>query len=73
MMTFTDSQTIIIVGLAFVLGGILKGATGIGAPLIAVPLMTSFYDVRFSVAVFIMPNLVTNIVQGFMYLHALEK
>ena len=40
-MAFTDSQTLLIVGLAFALGGILKGATGAGAPLVAVPLMTS--------------------------------
>ena len=42
MVTFSDMQTLVIVGLAFALGGILKGATGVGAPLVAVPLMTSF-------------------------------
>ena len=72
-MAFTDSQTLIIVGLAFALGGILKGATGVGAPLVAVPLMTSFYDVRLAVAVFVMPNLITNLIQGFMYLHAINN
>ena len=35
--------------------------------------MTSFYDVRFSVAVFILPNLITNLIQGFMYLHTLKN
>lgn len=72
-MAFTDSQTLLIVGLAFALGGILKGATGAGAPLVAVPLMTSIYDVRFAVAVFVMPNLITNLIQSFMYLHALKS
>ena len=72
MTTFTDIQTFVIVGLAFALGGILKGATGIGAPLVAVPLMTSFYDVRFAVAVFVLPNLITNLLQGLLYLHALK-
>ena len=72
MTTFTDIQTFVIVGLAFALGGILKGATGIGAPLVAVPLMTSFYDVRFAVAVFVLPNLITNLLQGLLYIHALK-
>lgn len=72
MMELTDIQTFVIVGLAFALGGILKGATGVGAPLIAVPLMTSFYDVRFAVAVFVLPNLITNLLQAAIYLRALK-
>ena len=72
MFTFSDMQTLVIVGLAFALGGILKGATGVGAPLVAVPLMTSFYDVRFAVAVFVLPNLITYLLQMFIYLHALK-
>ena len=71
-MPFIDIHTLVIVGLAFALGGILKGATGVGAPLVAVPLMTSFFDVRFAVAVFVLPNLITNLLQGFMYFHALK-
>ena len=42
-MAFIDLQTLIIVGLAFAMGGVIKGATGAGAPLIAVPVMTSFF------------------------------
>lgn len=72
MVTFSDMQTLVIVGLAFALGGILKGATGVGAPLVAVPLMTSFYDVRFAVAVFVLPNLITNLLQMFIYLRSLK-
>ena len=65
-MAFIDIQTLIIVGLAFAMGGILKGATGVGAPLIAVPVMTSFVDIRFAVAVFVVPNLVTNLIQSWL-------
>ena len=72
-MWFTDIQTLCIVGLAFALGGVLKGATGVGAPLIAVPMMTTFFDVRFAVAVFVLPNLVTNLFQGFVYRNALKN
>jgi len=66
-------QTFMIVGLAFAMGGVIKGATGVGAPLIAVPVMTSFFDVRFAVAVFVLPNLVTNLVQAFIYRKALKS
>ena len=71
-MTFIDLQTLIIVGLAFAMGGVIKGATGAGAPLIAVPVMTSFFDIRFAVAVFVLPNLITNLYQGLIYRHALK-
>ena len=72
-MAFIDLQTLIIVGVAFAMGGILKGATGVGAPLIAVPVMTSFVDIRFAVAVFVVPNLVTNLIQSVVYRRALKN
>ena len=72
-MAFIELQTLIIVGVAFAMGGILKGATGVGAPLIAVPVMTSFVDIRFAVAVFVVPNLVTNLIQSIIYRHALNN
>ena len=72
-MAFIDLQTLIIVGLAFAIGGILKGATGVGAPLIAVPVMTSFVDIRFAVAVFVVPNLVINLIQSIIYRRALTN
>ena len=72
-MAFIDLQSLIIVGTAFAMGGILKGATGVGAPLIAVPVMTSFVDIRFAVAVFVVPNLVTNLIQSIIYRRALNK
>ncbi|MEM8551153.1 MAG: sulfite exporter TauE/SafE family protein [Pseudomonadota bacterium] len=48
-------------GLAF--GGILKGATGAGAPLLAVPLLTLFYGVETAVAVFTVPGVLANLFQ----------
>ncbi len=51
---------IIYIAIGFALGGILKGATGAGAPIIAVPLIAIYYDVPFAIAVFIMPNVVLN-------------
>ena len=60
-------MSLILVLIAFALGGILKGATGAGAPIIAVPVMTLFFGAPFAVAVFSIPNLVTNIWQGWHY------
>jgi len=55
-----DPQGLILGALALALGGILKGATGSGAPLIAVPVLVLLYDVPTAVAIFSMPNLLTN-------------
>jgi uncharacterized protein len=52
-----------LVAIAFALGGILKGATGAGAPILAVPVMALLVDVPFAVAVFVFPNLISNAVQ----------
>ena len=48
-------------------GGVLKGATGAGAPILAVPLLAIFYDVPTAVALFTFPNLLSNAWQGWTY------
>lgn len=52
---------------AMAAGGVLKGAIGAGAPIIAVPLLALLYDVPFAVAVFLFPNILGNIWQGWIY------
>lgn len=61
---------IIAIVLAVALGGVLKGATGAGAPIIAVPLIASLADVRLAVLVMIVPNLFANLWQTTRYYHA---
>ncbi|SER64647.1 hypothetical protein SAMN04490244_1029 [Tranquillimonas rosea] len=56
-----------VVALAF--GGVLKGATGAGAPLLAIPLLSMLYNVPLAVAVFTVPNLVSNLWQGWHFRH----
>jgi len=56
-------ENLIPVAIAFALGGILKGATGAGAPIIVVPLLALLYDVKFAVAVFVIPSVISNIWQ----------
>lgn len=60
-------EYVILIGLAFLVGGILKGAIGAGAPLAAVPLLSLIYGVSFAVAVFVAPNLVSNLIQGWQF------
>ncbi|OXT00766.1 hypothetical protein B7H23_11860 [Notoacmeibacter marinus] len=67
-----DWASVLVVFLAFGLGGILKGATGAGAPLVAVPLLATLYDVPFAVAVFAIPNVVSNVWQAWRYRRSLS-
>lgn len=50
-------------------GGILKGATGAGAPVLAVPALAMMFDVRFAVVVMLLPNLLTNVWQSWHFRH----
>lgn len=50
--------------IALALGGILKGATGAGAPVVAVPIIALIYDVPTAVTVLMAPNLLSNVWQG---------
>ncbi len=58
--SLTDPWGLAAVALAMALGGILKGATGAGLPVITIPVLASLYDVRTAVAVMVLPSLVTN-------------
>ena len=58
-----DISTILILFLAFALGGIVKGATGAGSPIIAIPVLTIFFDAKLAVAVMAVPNLFSNVYQ----------
>lgn len=51
---------ICVVMVALMLGGVMKGATGLGVPLLAVPVMAAYFDLRFAIAVILLPNLVSN-------------
>ena len=48
-------------------GGVLKGAAGVGAPILAVPAMAAFFDVRFAVVVMLVPNVSTNVWQAWHF------
>jgi uncharacterized membrane protein YfcA len=63
MSALSDPYAIIIIFAALFCGGTLKGALGMGSPVVAVPVMASFVDVRLAVVVMVVPNLITNIAQ----------
>jgi uncharacterized membrane protein YfcA len=58
----------ILLGIAsLAIGGVLKGATGAGSPIIGVPLLAMLYDVPTAVAIFTLPNLLSNLWQAWGY------
>jgi len=63
VINLADPTTLIAVTIALLLGGTLKGAIGMGSPVIAVPVMASFFDVRLAVVIMVIPNLLTNLWQ----------
>ncbi len=53
--------------LALAFGGVLKGATGAGAPIVAVPVIALYFDVQTAIVTLILPNVLTNVLQGWRY------
>lgn len=53
-----ESLGIIVAGL--VLGSLVKGISGIGLPLVAIPVMAGFMPVDRAVAIMVLPNLIMN-------------
>ena len=55
---------LVLIALASVVGGLIKGVTGLGYPLVAVPLITLAVGVEDAVVVVAVPNLVANAALG---------
>ena len=68
-----DFQTIIIMIVAFTLGGLVKGATGAGSPVIAIPVLAVFFDAKLAVAIMAVPNLFSNLVQIKQFRQSVEN
>ncbi|MBI1415707.1 MAG: TSUP family transporter [Limimaricola sp.] len=49
---------------ALMAGGFMKGAVGVGAPVVAIPVLSILFNVPFAVAVMSLPNLMSNVWQG---------
>jgi uncharacterized membrane protein YfcA len=57
--------TYVLVGLALLLAGFVKGASGMGFPLIATPTVALLLDIRIAITILIIPNIVMDIAQVF--------
>lgn len=53
--------------IGFAIGGIVKGATGAGTPIVAVPMLALAFDVPTAVTVFAIPNLFANLWQAWRF------
>lgn len=62
-----DPVAIGVIFACLMLGGIVKGATGAGAPLFAIPAVTALFDVKLAITIMIMPNIVTNVWQAWTF------
>jgi len=57
--------THVLVGVALLFASFVKGATGLGFPLIATPTVALLLDIRIAVTILIMPNLLMDMTQVF--------
>jgi uncharacterized membrane protein YfcA len=57
--------TNVLVGLALLLAGFVKGASGMGFPLIATPTVALLLDIRIAITILIIPNIVMDVAQVF--------
>ena len=53
--------------LALGAGGFVKGATGMGMPIVALPILATFLDVQHAVALLVLPLLVSNLWQAWRF------
>jgi uncharacterized membrane protein YfcA len=58
-----DWHSLVLIALALGGGGLVKGITGMGMPMVAVPVMAAFIGVPHAVAVMVVPIAVTNFMQ----------
>lgn len=62
-----EVEALALAAVALALGGVLKGAVGAGAPVVAIPIIALLYSVPVAVVVFTIPNLVSNAWQVWAY------
>jgi len=62
---------IALVVLSLFLGGVVKGVTGAGAPIVAIPVMAAIVDLPTAVMIMLVPNALTNIGQSVKFRAAL--
>lgn len=59
-----DTEILLLIAAAFLVGGVVKGTVGIGLPTVSLALMISFMPLRDAVAVMAIPAVAANFAQG---------
>lgn len=62
-----ELSSLVVLAAGLLLGGVLKGATGAGLPIIAVPFTASVFDIRFAVILLVVPIFFSNLWQIVKY------
>ncbi|MFD0917496.1 sulfite exporter TauE/SafE family protein [Pseudahrensia aquimaris] len=60
----TDPSSILIISMAFVFGGFVKGAAGLGMPVITVAILAFVFNLPSAMALMLIPGLATNAIQA---------
>lgn len=58
---------LLLIGVAFAIGGVIKGAIGAGSAVVAIPILVLLYDVPTAVTIFALPNVISNSWQVWQY------
>lgn len=58
--TSMSIEDLVVLFVVLFVGGVLKGATGIGVPIVAVPVLAAYLNLHLAVAVIMLPSVVTN-------------
>jgi len=67
MIAGIDVEAAVFIMIGLFLGGLVKGATGAGTPVVAVPVIAAFVDIKLAVAIMVIPNLMTNVWQQWAF------
>lgn len=65
MIIINSTESVLVVCIAFVLGGLVKGLVGFGLPLITIPLLSSIASIPEAVALNFLPVILSNVQQIF--------
>ena len=57
-------DTLVLIGITFVIAGLVKGVVGIGLPTVSLALLTAILGLRDAMALMILPSIATNIWQA---------
>jgi uncharacterized membrane protein YfcA len=63
-MASLDSDVLVVIALAFLGGGIVKGVLGIGLPLVVVPVIATATDPLFAIIMMLVPAVTSNVMQA---------